>query len=140
MGQFSWLATDTGEQILNDKYKGFQTVKMVYKDKEGNQQVAVEDDYEGYGVFGGVDYYDAVVWMNSWYKPDYTPDELRSKGIDLYFEDHLPQPAEYPQLFLGDVPEVVDFRKRPDDDPNQGWSRGEEEEDYEYDDEEFEED
>ena len=139
MGQFSWLATDTGEQILNDKYKGFQTVKMVYKDKEGNQQVAVEDDYEGYGVFGGVDFYDAVVWMNSWYKPDYIPDELRSKGIDLYFQDHLPQPVEYPQLFLGDIPKEVDFRKRPDDDPNQGWSRGDED-DYEYDDEEFEKD
>ena len=68
MGQFSWLATDTGESIKNDQHKGYQKVKMVYKDQKGVQQIAEEDEYEGYGEFGGIDFYEAIVWMNPWYK------------------------------------------------------------------------
>lgn len=137
MGQFSWLATDTGEQIANDRPQGSQTVTMVYKDQEGKIQKVSEDNYEGYGRFGGVDFYDAMVWMNPWYKPEYSPEELRSKGIDLYFDEtaEIVVKTEYPQLYLRkDIPEDadIDFKVRPDDDPNQGWTMQDDEDEEEY--------
>lgn len=127
MGQFSWMSVDTGEQIFNDKPAGYQKVTMVYKDVDGNIKHVTETDYEGYGEFGGIDFYDAVAWMNN-IKADEN-EELRDKGINFYFSGVS---GEFPQLYLNNPPadDKIDFSKCPEDDPNQGWTHYESDRDY----------
>lgn len=84
MGQFSWYTQDTHHRIVNGEEK---TVYM--SDNDGNHYT--EHCYEGYGVFGGKDYYELLAEMNG-YGPD------RQKGIDLAFGDgHV----------MGDNPNVL---------------------------------
>jgi hypothetical protein len=49
-----------------------------------------EDDYEGYGTFGGKDYYELLAEMNGFVSVEsadnYTED-MRMKGIELAFKD-----------------------------------------------------
>jgi hypothetical protein len=124
MGQFSWLATDTGEQIFNDGTEQ-QTVTMVYKDKDGLIHRVTEEDYQGYGVFGGVDFYDAVGWMNKLKNTEHW--DYRDVGIGLWFAveegTKSKEGKEWPQLFLGEAPtdEDIDFTVMCESDPNQGW-------------------
>lgn len=61
MGFFSWITEDTGRSIAN-AYSGLETFKVIMTDDKGNQ--FVEEDYEGYGVFGGKDYYELLSEMN----------------------------------------------------------------------------
>ena len=74
MGFFSWMTADTNESISN-KYsdRGALPVKMI----DDKNNVYIETDYEGYGVFSGVDFFDLLLQMN-----ETTGD--REKGIDLY--------------------------------------------------------
>lgn len=72
MGQFSWITQDTKHRIVNDEPF---TVYMV--DDKGKRYK--ETCYEGYGVFGGKDYYELLAEMNG-YGLD------REKGIELAFE------------------------------------------------------
>ena len=66
MGNFSWHTQDTNKVIWNydavkyDRRKKTCTVYM--KDHKGN--LWQEDNYEGYGVFGGKDYYELMAEMN----------------------------------------------------------------------------
>ncbi len=54
MGLFSWKTADTNESISNKfSDKGALPVKMI----DDKNNVYIETDYEGYGVFGGVDFY-----------------------------------------------------------------------------------
>ena len=73
-GQFSWMTQDTGQQI------GSQDENMIpvymFDDKG---KYYYENDYEGYGVFGGMDYYELLDQMNG-------GSGDRSKGIDLAFD------------------------------------------------------
>lgn len=128
MGQFSWMASDTGEQIACNQPKGFQTVKMVYKEN-GEVKTVAEDDYEGYGVFGEIDYYVALLWTNG----IEANEKDREVGIDMYFGERA---LFYPQLFLHQVPNFdnIDFSIRPEDDYHQGYLSEEvEEDDFDYD-------
>jgi len=52
MGFFSWYTQDTGESIANN-YSSRPTFTVFMVDDKGNKWR--EDDYEGYGVFGGKD-------------------------------------------------------------------------------------
>lgn len=121
MGQFSWFSVDTLQPIYNDKPIGSQIVTMVYKDREGNIKRVTEDNYEGYGEFGNIDFYHALAWMNN-IEGD-TDDAMREAAIDFYFDESTKN-AEYPQLFLDEPPsdEEIDFSVIPEHDPNQGWS------------------
>lgn len=76
MGFFSWMTADTNESISN-KYseRGALNVKMI----DDKNNVYIETDYEGYGVFGGVDFFDLLLQMNE-IKGD------REEGIELYYE------------------------------------------------------
>lgn len=129
MGQFSWFSVDTEQPIYNDKPEGYQTVTMVYKDEDGDIQRVTETNYEGYGEFGGIDFYDAVAWMNG-LKLEDDKGELRQLGIDFYFSE---VEGFFPQLFLDEAPsdDKIDFSIAPIGDPNQGWSV--KEPDYDYD-------
>ena len=61
MGFFSWKTQDTNRSIANS-YSDRSTFKVVMVDDKGNKYV--EEDYEGYGVFGGKDFYELLDEMN----------------------------------------------------------------------------
>lgn len=73
MGQFSWYTQDTNRRIVNG-----EEYRVIMTDNKGNQYV--EECYQGYGVFGGKDYYELLAEMNG-LKPD------RDAGIELAFEN-----------------------------------------------------
>ena len=80
MGQFSWITSDTRKSICNVEGHR-ETVFMT--DNKGNQWQ--EDEYEGYGVFGGKDYYVLLAEMNDIPRDGMDDDMYRSAGIDLFF-------------------------------------------------------
>ena len=92
MGFFSWRTQDTDRSIANN-YSTRKTFPVVMIDNKGNKWV--EQDYEGYGVFGGKDYYELLAEMNGVVERDkvelqgeaYT-DYMRGKGIDLAFHNN----------------------------------------------------
>jgi len=76
MGFFSWHTQDTNKVIWNCYGDGTSTVYMI--DNKGNQWR--EDNYGGYGVFGGKDYYELLAEMNGLSGEG---EELREAGIKL---------------------------------------------------------
>ena len=80
MGFFSWKTQDTDKSICN-QYSGRKTFRVQMLDNKGN--VWTEDNYEGYGVFGGKDYYELLAEMNGITNED--TDRLRGAGISLAF-------------------------------------------------------
>jgi len=89
MGFFSWKTQDTDKSIANN-YSIRKTFKVDMIDNKGN--VWTETNYEGYGVFGGKDYYELLAEMNGVVERDkvelqgeaYT-DYMRGEGINLAF-------------------------------------------------------
>ena len=75
MGFFSWHTNDTHDPIWNT-YSGHDTKTVYMIDNKGNSWR--EDNYEGYGDFGGKDYYELLAEMNGL-------DSDRQLGIDLNF-------------------------------------------------------
>lgn len=79
MGFFSWHAQDTGRSIAN-KYSSRPTF-TVYMVNPVNDEYWKEDNYEGYGVFGGKDYYELLAEING-------KNSDRDSGIDLQFDNN----------------------------------------------------
>ena len=75
MGFFSWKTQDTDQSISNSM-SCYGTFPVTMRDNKGN--LWQEEDYEGYGVFGGKDFYELLAEMNG-LPPD------RDNGIDLWF-------------------------------------------------------
>ena len=82
---------DTDKSIANH-WSNRSTFPVDMIDDKGN--VYHEDNYEGYGVFGGKDYYVLLAEMNG-LKPDESienlekrEDELRSRAINLVYKDN----------------------------------------------------
>jgi len=134
-GQFSWMTMDTGEQIGSESEN---TIDVYMVDNEGNSYH--EPKYEGYGNFGGKDYYDVLAIMNGFTQEDvgiknkdgHPTNELRDIGIQLAFEKIDPKEGEvlFPAL-VTDPSKVTpswDFTQQPENDPNQSWYMEEEEE------------
>lgn len=122
-GQFSWFTQDTDTQIGNMTEN---QITVYMHDNKGN--VWKEDSYDGYGEFGGKDYFEVLAEMNGL-------EADRSKGIDLAFSGN--SNVLFPAL-VGDPNYDIsnhDFTKEPESDPNQGWIM-EEEDDVDYDDDE----
>lgn len=116
MGQFSWITQDTHEPIREKYGCGDKSKTTAYMhDHLGN--VWEEKDYEGYGEFGGKDFYELLAEMNNL-------DSDRSLGIELYHSD---KPFISPNLTRYKNWKWIN--KTPLDDPNQGWGNYEEEED-----------
>jgi hypothetical protein len=86
MGFFSWNTQDTDKSIAN-QYSNRKTFRVQMIDNKGN--VWTEDNYEGYGRFGGKDYYELLAEMNG-FTSDKTgevyTDEARGEGITLAFD------------------------------------------------------
>lgn len=80
MGFFSWKTQDTNKSIANS-YSERPTFPVYMTDNEGNQWF--EEDYEGYGVFGGKDYYELVAEMNDAIGMTGETDKDRSIGIRI---------------------------------------------------------
>ena len=78
MGFFSWKTQDTDVSIAN-QYSTRSTFRVQMLDDKGN--VWTEDDYNGYGEFGGKDYYELLAEMNGLISD-------RMLGIELAFHGH----------------------------------------------------
>jgi len=88
MGFFSWKTQDTDRSIANT-YSNNKTFRVQMIDNNGN--VWTETQYDGYGVFGGKDYYELLAEMNGFTSDktgdEYT-DEARGFGIDIAFKNN----------------------------------------------------
>jgi hypothetical protein len=88
MGFFSWNTQDTDRSIANE-HSNRKTFRVQMMDNKGN--VWTEDEYDGYGRFGGKDYYELLAEMNG-FTSDKTgeayTDEARGFGIDIAFKDN----------------------------------------------------
>lgn len=113
MGFFSWMTQDTDKSICNNysKRKPF-TVYMT--DDKGNKWE--ENNYEGYGVFGGKDYYELLSEMNGW-------NGDRETGIGLAFADDHGN-GKNPNVKHPNLSEDPNWEWRneiPDSCPDQGY-------------------
>lgn len=129
MGFFSWKTVDTGKSIANkhSRKKTFP-VYMVAKSQTGLYVQYVEINYEGYGEFGGKDYYELLAEMNGL---NDTGEDARSIGLRLAFHPEVYQKdlngrqVLYPQFFenitfVKDL-DQIDFSMAPVNCPEQGF-------------------
>jgi hypothetical protein len=104
MGFFSWITQDTDRSIANS-YSNQPTFRVVMTDNKGNKWI--EEDYEGYGIFGGKDYYELLAEMNGFGSD-------RDKGITLAFSGDtsimFPSVSESGKYFNGEKPEDCEFQ------------------------------
>lgn len=89
MGFFSFLTTDTKRSISN-AHSSRGTFKVVMVDNHGEEYV--EENYKGYGVFGGQDIFILIAEMNGyWFDEDKDPDQeynrIRDIGVNLYYSE-----------------------------------------------------
>jgi hypothetical protein len=136
-GQFSWMTQDSGEQIGSEKQN---TIDVWMYDNQGN--VWYEKRYEGYGEFGGMDYYELVATMNGYTEEDLEAikgpfKEFRQIGIDLAFGKLKTKDKKGKTLFPALVTDPRynwkrhDFTQEAESDPNQSWYQEPEYDDYE---------
>ena len=127
-GQFSWFTQDTDQQIGSEPEN---TLPFVYMhDNKGNKWL--EKNYDGYGEFGGKDYYELLDQMNG-------GDGDRSRGIDLAFDKEAVAAGKilFPALTVSaTLPSYHSFNEEPKNDPNQSWYTPEEDDFYDQNDEE----
>jgi len=135
-GQFSWMTQDTDQQIGSERAN---TIDVWMYDNEGNSWY--EKRYEGYGEFGGMDYYELLAKMNGYTEEDVAKglaSEMREIGIDLAFKKLKTKDRGKKVLF----PALVangrynwkrhDFTQEAESDPNQSWYQEPEYEDDYY--------
>lgn len=121
MGVFSWLAQDTDESIpAQGNSQNRPCSKISMWDNKGNKWD--ETEYEGYGVFGGKDFYELLAEMNGM--------ETRSDGIDLAFSG---KPYLSPNLASDKYWTWID--EAPKTCPDQGYFYCYDEDEEDYDDE-----
>lgn len=77
MGFFSWFTSDTEKSIAN-KYSTRDTFPVHMVTEDG--QIFTENDYDGYGVFGGKDIYVLIAEMNGYKGAD--DEETRMLAFD----------------------------------------------------------
>lgn len=107
MGQFSWFTQDTHHRIVNG-----EKFNVVMTDNNGNKYH--EHQYEGYGVFGGKDYYELLAEMNGLGSDREAGIELAFKGSPCGENPNCLHPSlsESGKYFDGNPPES---------DPDQGF-------------------
>jgi hypothetical protein len=88
MGCFSWIAQDTRKPIYMTGYQkpGYEQRTYYMWDNKGN--CWKEPSYEGYGMFGGKDYYILLAEMNSVYEVNVTEEQKRKDGIRIEFSSN----------------------------------------------------
>lgn len=109
MGFFSFK-TSEGRSIVNRcSRRPTFTVYMVMPDNTRHE----ERSYEGYGVFGGVDFYEAVAELNGL--------KGRDAGIDLQFGRKKKKGTVKMPRFTEDKNAKWEDLKDPEDCPQQGY-------------------
>ncbi len=88
MGFFSWKTNDSNRSIPNSSSDRF-TFTVYMRDNKGN--VWIEEDYDGYGRFGGKDYYELLAEMNGL-------ESDRDAGINIQYNSKRAD-IIYPALF-----------------------------------------
>ena len=116
MGFFSWETQDTNESIPNH-YSDRSVFTVYMHDHLGN--VWKEDKYEGYGVFGGKDYYELLAEMNGL--------KDREEGISLAYAKP-PKAYLSPNLSRGKNWEYQN--RSPEDCEGQGYFYDDDEDDH----------
>lgn len=143
-GQFSWFTQDSDQQIGSEKEN---TIDVWMFDDEGNSWY--ENRYEGYGVFGGMDYYELVAKMNGYSDEDVKvlrKRALREIGIDLAFgklgpADNKQKDVLFPALVSNPKRfnwKRHDFTQEAETDPNQSWYQEPEDDWYDEDEDYYE--
>ncbi len=112
MGFFSWRTNDSHKSIAS-RYSSRKPITVFMKDDKGNTWK--EDNYEGYGTFGGKDFYELLAEMNGFSEKDLDGrevsnpmdyNELRNIGIDITYNITKlgldPKEVKWPALFEGD--------------------------------------
>ena len=136
MGFFSWKTQDTDKSIAN-KWSTRDTFRVQMMDDKGN--VWTEDSYDGYGEFGGKDYYELLAEMNG--LTGNGTDDLRMKGIELAFKEN-PSGNRTEGVLYPNLVEMADGWRYdpmgPDSCEDQGffYDDSENEDDYYYDEDE----
>ena len=133
-GQFSWMTQDTGQQIGSQDEN---TIPVYMFDDKGKYYY--ENRYDGYGEFGGKDYYDLVAEMNGYTVDDAKElggmfNNLRGIGVKLAFGELEPKnggPVLFPALVT--KPDKFNYKSHnfaveAETDPNQSWYEPEEDE------------
>jgi hypothetical protein len=106
MGFFSFKTQDTDRSIANH-YSNITPFTVYMTDNQGN--IWKEDNYSGYGEFGGKDYYELLSEMNGLGSD-------RDAGIDLFFNKRgekyiTPNLSESPNWeWVKEVPEDCEFQ------------------------------
>jgi hypothetical protein len=99
MGQFSWITQDTRETIRERYGCSDTSLTTAYMhDNKGN--VWEEHNYEGYGVFGGKDYYQLLAEMS---RPDQVTGDVehdRTLGIELAFGERAIKHVESGKILM----------------------------------------
>ena len=127
MGVFSWKTQDTNKSIaIADNPGGRSHFTVTMTDDKGNKWR--EYAYDGYGIFGGMDYYVLVAKMNPSLHPEVkkemhnktkqfveNPISLRDIGIEIAFGDYAD--AKFPNLteaydceWINDKPEDCEYQ------------------------------
>ena len=147
MGFFSWMTCDTGESIPS-RYSDRDTFQVAMITPDG--RAFREASYDGYGVFGGKDFYELLAELNG-LEPD------RDLGIELCFKDNgsgddspgVVYPKLVEILYEGaneeSIARLYSSLPNPTSCPNQGFfypdeDEGEEDEWEEEEDEDWEDD
>lgn len=160
MGQFSWIYSNTGKQVVDNKTADtYLLVPKLFQEKYG--KTIYEDCYDGYGHFGKYDVFELVPEWNkgmipeiirriknenwhcntsenditnlqAYYEGKEIDCELRCLGIIMacYDEDNFA--LEYPIKITSREMEYEDADPSLGD-PNQGWETEDDEEDDEDD-------
>lgn len=123
MGMFSWFTQDTHHRIVNG-----ENHKVIMTDNNGRKYV--EHCYEGYGEFGGKDYYELLAEMNGLGSD-------RQAGIELAFEGS--PNGDNPNCLHPSLTESGEYMggPAPESDPDQGFTIDEFEDEDWMDDEEW---
>ena len=112
MGFFSWKTQDTNTSIAN-RHSLKEMIVVYMLDDKGN--VWEEQNYDGYGDFGGKDYYELLAEMNGLGSD-------RMEGINLasthHFKSH--KDVKYPNL-VEDIGTWEYTPKSPDNCEYQGY-------------------
>lgn len=133
MGFFSWMTSDTNRSIANH-FSDRPTFKVHMITEDG--RVFTEENYEGYGEFGGKDFYELVAELNG--------KTTREEGIDLTFKDNpmgdyngkfkMPKLVENLNTYIpnGDNPQWKQYWESldyPESCPDQGYFYSDDDED-----------
>lgn len=105
MGFFSWLTCDTKKSISNIySNRGTFSVYVLIPKEFGGGHIR-EDEYEGYGVFGGKDVYALVaLWNIGTYD--------RDLGVDIACYDRQNARLKYP-IKIAESPDAVYENEEP---------------------------